>query len=471
MTSFKRTIKRVPAIVLLLLVAVLILLTSLLIVPPEPRCKGMTLTEWLTISDQNVGDGIAEIGPEAIPFLIRKIKTKDSLFGKNYRAIYPKIPTYIRGHFPNPYTSEEVERNALEALREFGEEAKSALPVVIEAARENNFTQSWAIRAALSIGWDTPQVKDLMEELLTDPSQQQQERAALGIYYTGYYPEDVAELLISDLSSQPPPFNGLRALGVMKPVAFPAFQIVTNAIRDPKWNANALTAIRRMGPVAASAVPLLIDQLDNSDGNSEVNVIEALLNIGPQAKDALPKLRPLMRDDDATVRILSAAAVAKISGDFQPSVPVMVDTMNSSVPSSSVWMSPIRKYGLDHYGFTKQDAAAWFLGEFAPASASALPELKSKLLDSPDWLTALIARAVWRLTHDADQVLPALKIALRGRYNGGRVFACLTLAEMGASAKLALPDLEAACKTSLNTRRAALHAIKVIQQAENDDGL
>jgi HEAT repeat protein len=139
--------------------------------------------------------------------------------------------------------------------------------------------------------------------------------------------------------------------------------------------------------------------------------------------------------------------------------------MTNRTDQGSGGISPIRRFGLDHYGFNTMMTSAWLLGELAPHSQAALPALKDVLAgDHPGWLKVVVARSIWRLEGEADQVLPALRATLNDPGNETRVIACVTLGEMGAAARPAIADLEASCKLSLNTRRAALEAISLIQK-------
>ncbi|MBI4663671.1 MAG: HEAT repeat domain-containing protein [Verrucomicrobia bacterium] len=450
------------------IIGFLILVASFLMAaPPEPRCRGMSLSEWLAKSDQHtVGEGIAEIGPDAIPFLIRTLRPPHPLWNRLYTPLWKSLPQTVRTRLPWPYASERVRENALSALREFGEEARPALPAVLKSARSDPgwLCRVFAMNAVVAIGHDEPAVASLFAVLLRDPATA--DAAAMAPYNAATFPSNTLAYFLPALRNRTkPPYNQLLALSVAGPEAREAVPLIVEALKNPQLHGNAVSAIQRIGPDAAPAVPVLIPLLEMPGSRLLVGVCEALMNIGPNAADALPALRKLMAHDDAVVRVLAAAAVAKIGGDAKESIPVVSAALTANRDSQEFWISPVRRFGLEHFSFGRLQTAAWFLGELAPDSRDALPICRKTLENCPEWLVPVLARSIWKIEGDPDEVLPLLQRSLKSKDHFTRVLACITLAEIGPAARPALPGLEAACKISLNTRQAARHAIRRIDAA------
>jgi len=81
---------------------------------------------------------------------------------------------------------------------------------------------------------------------------------------------------------------------------------------DAKARVGAASALARLGPRAAPAVPLLIGALTDRDKLVRTQSIAALGKIGPGAAAALPALARLVEDDDWATRNLAMAAAAAI---------------------------------------------------------------------------------------------------------------------------------------------------------------
>jgi HEAT repeat protein len=83
----------------------------------------------------------------------------------------------------------------------------------------------------------------------------------------------------------------------------------------PQTRNAAAYAISGMGPDAASAVPALIEALDDLEPVVRFPVEVALREIGPAAKAALPKLKELLDDRNEDVAAMARKAIEAISGE------------------------------------------------------------------------------------------------------------------------------------------------------------
>lgn len=74
----------------------------------------------------------------------------------------------------------------------------------------------------------------------------------------------------------------------------------------PQTRNAAAYEISGLGPAAASAVPALIEALDDPEASVRFPVTVALAEIGPAAKPAIPKLKKMM-DEEINDEIAAAA--------------------------------------------------------------------------------------------------------------------------------------------------------------------
>jgi HEAT repeat protein len=77
--------------------------------PNEPRYQGRRITEWLhdysaprppflepSNARLEAEKALQEIGPKAAPYIIRRLKADDSLWNRQYRTLFAKLPSWVR---------------------------------------------------------------------------------------------------------------------------------------------------------------------------------------------------------------------------------------------------------------------------------------------------------------------------------------------------------------------------------------
>jgi len=115
--------------------------------------------------------------------------------------------------------------------------------------------------------------------------------------------------------------------------------------------------------------------LANTGGNVQTNsdyelrgcATFTLGKIGASAVSALPDLKGAMAESDSSLRGQAAATVWRISGEVDPTLPILIQEM------------PKQKRGMKAYLIE-------ILGEMGPRAAAAVPSLKNDLKQrSPRW--------------------------------------------------------------------------------------
>lgn len=173
---------------------------------------------------------------------------------------------------------------ALEALAALGPAAKESAPVLRAVALEkpwrNDPIGEQAAIALLKVAPESPEAMDLADRLLKT--------------------KHLAEVLqVAPQLAEP---------GKL------AVQIVALAAgRDDATAALAFEALRRIGPRASDAIPVLAQWLDGADNTRRIAAAFALGAIGPAAKEAAcPRLGRMIDNPDAAVRRAAAEALVAI---------------------------------------------------------------------------------------------------------------------------------------------------------------
>jgi HEAT repeat protein len=214
----------------------------------------------------------------------------------------------------------------------------------------------------------------------------------------------------------------------------PALPDLIAVLHEPESAAKFAHHLADWGPGAREAIPDLVELLGSTNVYARKNAALALGRIGPDARSAVPELVRLLNGDwDPSVRAHAALAVWQIQGAADRLVVVRSVAFLASV--------------LDQHGKALAGGAQWACADAAralaemntPAARAALPALRGVLNHNLQWVRVHAARAIWRITGEADEVLPVLLAELAARHGGRLVPDCL--AEMGARARQAIPAL------------------------------
>ncbi|MCE9544569.1 MAG: HEAT repeat domain-containing protein [Planctomycetia bacterium] len=190
---------------------------------------------------------------------------------------------------------------------------------------------------------------------------------------------------------------------------------LTAALKNKVVRGQAAEILGRIGPPAASAVPALIEALDDDRPEVRREVLFALGAIGPAAKPAVAAARKALKDPEPKVRY----------------------------------------------------SAVWLLGRLGPDAAEALPELEKDVCGQDAYFGNVCAWALFRIEpHNQariDKAMPVLISALDGDRPFVQVEAANTLGMIGPQAKAALPALKRLAEShDLDAAKAASDAIKKI---------
>jgi HEAT repeat protein len=217
---------------------------------------------------------------------------------------------------------------------------------------------------------------------------------------------------------------------------------------DPGVREMAVRALAGVGADAKTAVPALARALHDPDRMIRTYTIGVLLSLGPNAKEAIPALMDALEDSDGMLRFTAAQAIKGMGPKAQAAVPALMRTLKR--PDAAVAAMAMEA-----------------LGAIGPCAGEALPLLRkaSASDDSNGYLVrVLAAKTIWKITGNAKEVLPELKVILwRSRHPQARREAAHLLEEIGAAVKPAVPYLiDALDDIDDDVGKAAAAALKKI---------
>ncbi len=222
--------------------------------------------------------------------------------------------------------------------------------------------------------------------------------------------------------------------------------------RDPRQ--KALQVLSEIGPEAAAAVPLLIEQPDHEKGlESCIRTVNVLGSIGPGAGGAvaaiLQELKARHTSDDGSLHAACYSAMAQIGPEARSAVAFIADRL------------------------TEEPAYAWkalmaqTLEKIGPDARAALPTLRLTMRTSRYDARVQAALALWRIDHQVVEVVSVLADELRtgeadppGEKSSipwsdrARLGAAQALAELGKDSEPAIPALIEALGDPLSSVRA-----------------
>jgi len=323
-----------------------------------------------------------------------------------------------------------------------------------------------AIFAALQIAPESPETFEFWRE---EWQRTNYSRNDLAIYLrSARHPITAATpLLLEEAKRVPNPVTIVEAFEFMGDAARPAVPYMIKIFNEGTYRGNMIEIFKRLGPVAAEAVPDLAAVLTQAEPSMVADAFEALKSIGPEARSVVPAIQPWLTNKDPIIQMLAAAALAHIQGDSRIAVPVLLDGLEGRLLGRSVTHKKV-EFRLEEFNVATSrlnEIAAILLGELGPTASQALPALEQSLGHSNQWVRLAAAQAVWRIGGDSKRALPVLldvvdsQTAAASSQSGPNyelIRAIEVIEEIGPEAKDAMPALERARTTSMAARRAGV---------------
>jgi HEAT repeat protein len=389
---------------------------------PAPVYQGKPISSWieeLGSTDYQIREQAAEaigrIGPEASPFLIRALRSRDEVLRTFTLSLGRWLPFLHLKLQPNPALLRE---GVAEQLGQMAPRDETALGALICSLGEKDRNVLSAVQRALRrLGLTS--VPSLVKALSNrDP----------------HIREGAVEVLID--------------LGAEAQAARPAL-ILALKDRDDGVRCRAARALGLAGPGGAELIEALMSVLDDKVSKVRLAAAESLGRLGAAARVALPVLRQRLSDTDVSVRVGAARSLWQIDQEAAQVVPVLIQALNDPIAG---WQ------------------AVFVLGEIGPKAEQAAPALiqtlKRERVSRPLRSPPSSALALGQIGPAA---APALIETLQNEQAHVRTGAAIALGFMGRDAKAAVPALAALLRDSdPEVRQASALSLAMIAPQTKD---
>lgn len=226
-----------------------------------------------------------EIGADAVPFLVRALKHKDSFATAKYLRIHAALPPSVARVLPAPLPASALRRAAAKALDALGSTAKPAIPALVEALHDPD-----------------PIVKQYVLTVLRKLVRTQAEAEAMvQVAFRPDLPNVQAVYLARDLGARGPK----------------VIEALSRAVRDQNvtLRREAMGLLKHMRQAAESAVPVFVQALSDSDHDVRYLAVWALEEVGPAARSAIPDLEKALHDEGPMIRSAATRALKKLRNE------------------------------------------------------------------------------------------------------------------------------------------------------------
>ena len=362
---------------------------------------------------------LKEVGAAAVPGVIAAItqpdkkareQAFDSLASINWQAYNALRPYREQLGSPPP----DVRTKMADALAALGAPAAGQLQNLLTKLRDRG---AWRTRqdAAIALG-------------------------KLGAKAAAAVPDLIVALKDSDNDVRE---KSAEALGLIGKEAASAVPGLLEKLNDPneKVRQAAALALGRVGHEAKTPLDMLLTmiKLENQTPAAMRMTVQLLSRHGRDALPALPQLTPLLRHENAGVRVMTAFAVGQIGPEAGAAAPELRRALDDPYPAVQVW-------------------AAGAYARVTKETEPPLPTLARLLPCREPQMRTDLAYAVQYVGAPA---LSLLRESLRHSDVRYRLGAAEVLGRMGAAARPALADLETALKDpDSQVRQAAESAVK-----------
>ena len=382
-----------------------------------------------------------------------------------------------------------VRTASADALAEIGPLAKDAVSALTKACEDKD--DSVGVAAAKALGRIGPAAEEAVPALCSLLRTQNGEAARLTVVSLGQIgvaTEDVVSTLLSVLTKQRTfetsyIFNTFYWFGPQAKEAVPDLVRIMETSQSWADRRDAAMALSWIGPPAEAAVPVLIDILQGNiqipSGPSRYTghsmrgaVILALGGIGSASEAAVPLLRDAMRKGGFShEKELAAEALAKIEHTHTQALKKETSEEVSLTHRAIESAEPLTEHEIveraaKFYGSGYSERAA-FIGALVsttPSSPDALYTLLRVVNGRDDQFKISAINACVKYTWCPADVEAVLMAATSYREQGIRIAAVCGLAEMGSSAKSALPLLKRISESNeKNIAAAAKEAMRRIE--------
>lgn len=288
----------------LICVAALIVITASLFRAHEPVYQGYPLSHWVAeVANPNTNrqevarDALRQIGPQAVPFLLRKARSENSPLKQICREGWFKLPEIAQRILRQPESKDDALSRIAHVLHQLGPPAGAALMATME---DKNADVRFVAGASFAYGHDSPMGVLWEIKLLKTADYDLKQHAASALGTLGSKARPAVPALVEVALHDGTDYvreTAARSLAMLGPEAASAAPGLKNCLNDSSvavrlWSAIALWRINH----DCSAIPVLISDLKRASGEDGTchAAIHALGEAGALAKPAVPEIRRIM---------------------------------------------------------------------------------------------------------------------------------------------------------------------------------
>jgi hypothetical protein len=288
----------------------------------DPIYQGKSLSAWLqgyqyadrAPQHKEADEAVQHIGTNAIPTLLRMLRSKDSAFTVKLRKLARKVAPNVEYHmaaFDN--------NHATEGFKALGSVASNAVPQLIEIY-ELNISEDSQSETAMSLAYVGPAaiaaVPSLLNGIKTNSSSDVRFSSIKTLGAIHSLPEKVVPVLTDLLNNSGVIVRlaAAEALGHYGTNAKPAVTTLFKALNDRELAVRdaAEEALTQIDPTAF--VVRLTEALGDADAEVRAKAAATLQSagFGMEARSAVPALIRATRDPDESVRSFASEALKTI---------------------------------------------------------------------------------------------------------------------------------------------------------------
>jgi HEAT repeat protein len=262
----------------------------------------------------------------------------------------------------------DIHNQVMDAVKRLGQAAKDTIPLLRTLLQQSTGnTRVLAAHALALMGEESVDAVQEVADVLSDPSAGAGAGWALmqwGPLARAAIPR-IMDFLDGGEGEPLARLNAVKALGSMGLHARPARGLLEQFLHDPapEIRVAAAAALWNVAPRAAHVVPVVVEVVRESRGNTRANhtcasALEVLEAIGSEARSAAPLVRELLDDPYQWTRVHAVRALWRMGEPLEVFLPVLIDELGC------------RPVGL---------LAAECLREIGPPAAAATPRLRELL--------------------------------------------------------------------------------------------
>lgn len=311
-----------------------LVLTAVLLSRPETPVtyQGKDVWQW-TVQLNSPGQpqrdeaaaALRQLGPVAVPELLRKLRTEESIPRKIRFWPASWLPTRAGRALTKDLqriSFRSVRSMAAGGLRALGTNATAAVPSLLKAMRGADLQLTWD--AAIALGAIGESAVPGLIPLLEEKNSRVRHAAAYALGEIGPPALPAVPALIRRLGDEDPNVRAstLYTLSRIGPIAGPRVLRMVESDRGEARRAAALT-LTALQPRKQLALPALVGMSQDSDPESRRTAMEAMASLHLNQPEAIATYITGLNDADRRVRLAATRALGDFPSKSQTALPAL----------------------------------------------------------------------------------------------------------------------------------------------------